>query len=251
MTTEMQIDTVNFGGKPGVQQPTNQSSTLASSSLQSPQAQVINNDFEHTGKVTNIHWFIKKATDVLAFRNYIRDAVADLGEGPLFKKWCTMIVIRDISSDQLVFSFLGHQEEDEHPVIANLLYFPQTRNVQNKKYTSLMTEALDGPDPLKNESVVTERSVIISLGNHQPDVNDQNSFHFKLLKEMLAQTDFRVSQILSIDEWDHFCGRFHGKLSQVFVTAEQLVYPPVTQIPGKEYRELTGLDLTRQFYAKN
>ena len=99
-----------------------------------------------------------------------------------------------------------------------------------------MTEAIDGPDPLINDSVVTERSLILSLGNHQPDKNDQDSFHFKLLKELVAQTDFRVSQILSMDEWDHFCGRFHGRMSQDFVTAENIVYPPMIPIAGKEYR---------------
>ena len=75
MTTQMQIDTVTPGNKAGIQQHGNLSSTVASSSLQSPQAQMQSNKFENTGKLTSIHWFIKTAADVLSFRNYIRDAV--------------------------------------------------------------------------------------------------------------------------------------------------------------------------------
>ena len=75
MTTQMQIDTVNLGINAGIQQHGNLTSTVASSSLQSPQAQIPNDKFENTGKLTSIHWFIKQAQDVLAFRDYIRDAV--------------------------------------------------------------------------------------------------------------------------------------------------------------------------------
>ena len=79
-----------------------------------------------------------------------------------------------------------------------------------KKYSSLITTALDGVNPFTKESVLTERSVIISLGNFQPTEDDENSFYYKLLKECLSQTDFRVAQLISPAEFDQFCGRFHG-----------------------------------------
>ena len=54
-----------------------------------------------------------------------------------------------------------------------------------------------------------------------------DTLFFKLIKETVAQTDFRVAQTISPAELDAFMGRFHGRLSQTFVNSENIVYPGV------------------------
>ena len=104
----------------------------------------------------------------------------------------------------------------------------------------------DGADPLVDDCpIATERSMVISIGNAQPSGDLLDNFYFRLLKEILAQTDFRVAQTITPAELDHFCGRFHGRMSQAFVDAENIVYPGVLCLANKKYRDLNGAELTR------
>ena len=54
-----------------------------------------------------------------------------------------------------------------------------------------------------------------------------DTLFFKLIKETVAQTDFRVAQTISPAELDAFMGRFHGRMSQTFVNSQNIVYPGV------------------------
>ena len=127
-TNEIQIDTKSTRKSQrlidqlNVQQQQPAASTNASTVVQSPALADVN--YENTGKMSNIFWHKMYSADVANFRDTITMLTENLGKGARPFAWCTLIVVQDISSDQLIWHFLGHQDDKEPPRIANMLWFP-------------------------------------------------------------------------------------------------------------------------------
>ncbi len=85
------------------------------------------------------------------------------------------------------------------------------------KCVKLKNEALvDFGLELRNKPLMGNRTMLIAFGNYLPEKLD-NHYAFKsLLAKISEHTKFKLVQMVTPQELDRFCCRFHGTMSQAF-----------------------------------